>query len=85
MMAEILEFRAPPRSEHEVEKRYAESAQILFFTGVRYMRMDDADAIRLCAREKRASKSIASKSIASEGPGRSSKPTAPRRNPRKRA
>ena len=79
-MAEILEFRAPPRSEHEVEKRYAESAQILFFTGVRYMRMDDGDAIRLGAREKRAAKPIGSK-----GSGRNGKPPAPPRNPRKRA
>ena len=79
-MAEILVFRARPRSEHEVEKRYAESAQILFFTGVRYMRMDDADAIGLSVRKKPASKPIASK-----GSGRNGKPPAPPRNPRKRA
>ena len=71
-MADILEFRAPPRSEHEVEKRYAESARILFFTGVRYMRMDDADA-------------IVGKTGATKTQRRSGKQSPPRRNPRKRA
>jgi len=43
-MAEILIFRARPRSEHE-PKQFAESATILFFTGVRYQRMEDAAEI----------------------------------------
>ena len=71
-MAEILVFRARPRKEHEVETRYVESAQILFFTGVRYMRMDDADA-------------NAGKTATTKTPRRSGKQTPSRRNPRKRA
>ncbi|MFV0281133.1 MAG: hypothetical protein ACK5JM_10300 [Rhodoblastus sp.] len=39
-MAEILVFRARPRNEQESVKRGAETAQILFFTGVRYMRLE---------------------------------------------
>ncbi len=68
-MAEILIFRARPRSEHEVGTRYAEGAKILFFTGVRYMRMED-DAQPIAARKS---------------PRGAGKPTAPRRPPRKRA
>ncbi|MEI2735294.1 MAG: hypothetical protein V9G24_11145 [Rhodoblastus sp.] len=69
-MAEILIFRARPRSEHEVGARYAEPAKILFFTGVRYMRMDEDDAPQIAV---------------GKSPRRAGKPTTPRRPPRKRA
>lgn len=68
-MAEILIFRARPRSENEIATRYAESAKILFFTGVRYLRMDDAAA------------SVA----AAKSPRRGAKPAASRKARRKRA
>ena len=69
-MADILVFRARPRSEHEIGARSGEGAEILFFTGVRYMRMEDVDAAQMTARKS------------SRGAG---KPTTPRRPPRKRA
>ncbi len=67
-MADILNFRARPRSEHEPIRRYEEAAKILFFTGVRYQRMDDL-----------------SEAFTPKATRRSSKPTAPRKPPRKRA
>lgn len=68
-MAEILVFRARPGAANEVAPRYAESAQILFFTGVRYHRMEDA----------------AQDAIAHKAPRRRGKLSAPRKPPRKRA
>ena len=70
-MAEILIFRAPPRNEADAPTRFAESATILFFTGVRYMRMEEEAAPAAVAR-KPASR-------------RAAKPSAPRKPPRKRA
>lgn len=69
-MAEILVFRARPRSEHEIGAGGGESAKILFFTGVRYMRMEEHDAPQMTARKS---------------PRGAGKPTTPRRPPRKRA
>lgn len=69
-MADILIFRARPRSETETVTRYAESAKILFFTGVRYMRMEDA---------------AASAAIACKSSRRGAKAAAPRKPRRKRA
>lgn len=56
-MADILIFRARPRSEHE-PKHFAESATILFFTGVRYQRMEDAAEI-IAPKSRRNGKSAA--------------------------
>jgi hypothetical protein len=39
-MAEIVEFKARPRSDRLADRLPAEGAQILFFTGVRYERAD---------------------------------------------
>ena len=69
-MAEILVFRARPRNEHEIGARSGESAKILFFTGVRYMRMEEDDAPQMTA---------------PKAPRGAGKPTTPRRPPRKRA
>lgn len=69
-MAEILVFRAKPRSERKAGSHRAESAEILFFTGVRYMRIEDADTIDTAVRK---------------APRRGGKQAAPRRTPRKRA
>ena len=69
-MAEILVFRARPRNGHETGARRAEGAQILFFTGVRYMRMEEDYAPQMTARKS---------------PRGAGKPTTPRRPPRKRA
>lgn len=70
LMAEILMFRARPRSAHEVGPQRGECATILFFTGVRYMRMDDVEPIETGVRK---------------APRRSGKSPTPRRTPRKRA
>lgn len=69
-MAEILVFRARPRSEQKTDFYRAEGAEILFFTGVRYMRIEDADTVDTTVHKS---------------PRRSGKPAAPRRTPRKRA
>ncbi len=39
-MGELLAFKAPPRAARNVPAQ-AEGAEILFFTGVRYMRPED--------------------------------------------
>ncbi len=69
-MADILFFRARPRNQVEAVERSAEGAKILFFTGVRYMRIEDADLPIIAARK---------------APSRAGKPKTPRRPPRKRA
>ncbi|HMN73600.1 MAG TPA: hypothetical protein PKA55_17195 [Rhodoblastus sp.] len=69
-MAEILVFRAQPRSGRRTGPHGADGAEILFFTGVRYMRMEDADTTETTTRKT---------------PRRNGKQAAPRRSPRKRA
>ena len=70
-MAEIFVFRARPRSEGDVGAQRAESAKILFFTGVRYMRWEqDGDA---------------PEAMTPKTARRNAKSTPPRRRSRKRA
>ncbi len=51
-MAEILFFQARPRKDRNSDPVPADGAQILFFTGVRYVRMDQAVDSPAVARRK---------------------------------
>lgn len=46
-MGEVVAFRSRARGARRISETPGGEAQILFFLGVRYMRMDDALAARL--------------------------------------
>lgn len=48
-MGEVIAFRQMARRTRKMMEPPTSGAQILFFLGVRYMRMDDATADRLSA------------------------------------
>lgn len=48
-MGQVIAFRTLARSARKSSETPSGDAQILFFLGVRYMRMDDALAARLSA------------------------------------